>query len=199
MPENRSAYFVITLGRPLGATESSCRSLIAWISQPSKIVAFYSIYWYAMNSMIATNCATEHETYQFGARLARGLFSGGIVAIEGVLGSGKTLLTRGIAAGLGINDHIVSPTFTIIQEYRLPPSNLTMNAANAIFYHIDLYRIDTQQEALLLDLEPCLFGDGICVIEWPSVIDSILPSSSIRLSIEILSPIARSIHHPPLS
>lgn len=92
--------------------------------------------------------------------------------MEGQLGSGKTVLTKGIAAGLGINEEVTSPSYTIVSEYlkgRVP------------FYHIDLYRIDGEEELMLLGLEECLYGEGISVIEWGEKAKPLLEGAIIRI------------------
>ena len=96
-------------------------------------------------------------------------------ALKGDLGCGKTVFARGFAAGLGISGHITSPTFTILQTYeggRLP------------LYHMDVYRIEDEDEMEEVGLDDCLEGDGVCLIEWPERIEGLLPDDTRLVHIE---------------
>ena len=100
---------------------------------------------------------------------------GQIYTLDGDLGTGKTVFTQGVAAGLGITEAISSPTFTIIQEYdtgRLP------------LYHFDVYRIGDIEEMEEIGYDDYFFGEGICLIEWADLIREILPEHVIRITIE---------------
>ena len=93
----------------------------------------------------------------------------------GDLGVGKTVLTQGIAKGLGIEEPICSPTFTIVQEYhtgRMP------------FYHFDVYRIGCVEEMDEIGFEDYVYGDGLTMIEWANLIEEILPEQYYRITIE---------------
>jgi|GEM_PF-569341 len=107
------------------------------------------------------------ETHDFGFRFARTLQTGEVILFQGHLGSGKTTCIRGLCAGLGINEIITSPTFTLINEYRgrLP------------VYHFDFYRIRGFSELHDLGVEEYFQGDGVCLIEWPEVATPLLPAS----------------------
>lgn len=108
-------------------------------------------------------------------RLERMPDQGDLYAEAGDLGVGKTVFTQGVAAGLGIDEPINSPTFTIIQEYesgRLP------------LYHFDVYRIGDIEEMEEIGYDDYFFGQGICLIEWANLIEEILPDDLIRITIE---------------
>lgn len=96
------------------------------------------------------------RTHQLGALLGALLRPGDVVLLDGPLGAGKTALTQGIGAGLGVAGAINSPTFTLLKEYmgRLP------------LYHFDLYRIEDPEELFTLGFEDYFGGDGVCVVEW---------------------------------
>jgi tRNA threonylcarbamoyladenosine biosynthesis protein TsaE len=114
----------------------------------------------------------EEEARKFGMELAERLEPGAIVCLIGDLGTGKTTLTKAIAEGLGIDDVITSPTFTIVQEYtggRLP------------LYHFDVYRITDISDMEELGYEEYFYGEGICVIEWADQIMDIIPDDSIAI------------------
>jgi tRNA threonylcarbamoyladenosine biosynthesis protein TsaE len=101
---------------------------------------------------------SEEETYDLGRALARSLKGGELILLEGDLGLGKTVFARGLAAGLGIPpEEVSSPSFTLIQEYG--GGRLTM-------FHVDLYRICSNEEAATLGLEEILSAGGVVVIEW---------------------------------
>ena len=118
--------------------------------------------------------SSPEETMQIGAKIGADLDPGAIVALKGPLGSGKTVLARGIAASLGVVEQISSPTYTIICEYE----------GNIPFYHIDAYRLSGDEDFRLSGGEELLYGAGICVIEWADRLT--LPSAAIYMSIIIL-------------
>lgn len=110
----------------------------------------------------------EQETKGFGIELGKSLRQGDVVALIGDLGTGKTALTKYIAQGMGIQDLITSPTFTIVQEYysgRLP------------LYHFDVYRVSDLEEMFELGYEEYFYGKGVCVIEWADLIKELLPEN----------------------
>ena len=88
---------------------------------------------------------------------------------------GKTVFTKGLAVGLGIKEPITSPTFTILQEYE--ESELSL-------YHFDVYRISDVEEMYEIDYEGYFFGEGVCLIEWASIIKELLPSDCISIDIK---------------
>jgi len=126
------------------------------------------------------------ETIQFGKQIGKRLQSGDVVALIGELGAGKTHLIKGLAQGTGVEqpDAVTSPSFTFIHEYkgRIP------------FYHIDLYRLATEEEGEALGLEEYLGGNGITAIEWADKIPSLLPKEVLWVHMRYLETHARSIH-----
>ena len=113
-----------------------------------------------------------------GESWAANLTGGEIFALHGVLGAGKTQLVKGLARGLGFEGDVTSPTFTIIHEYR---------GGRLPLYHIDLYRIRSEKEAVDLGLEEYLPGDGVTVIEWPDRIPSLLPPQTRHWELQVVS------------
>lgn len=100
------------------------------------------------------------QTRRLGAHLGALLNNGDIVLLEGDFGSGKTTFTQGVAQGMGIDgDYVNSPTFTLINEYR---------GTRAILNHMDLYRLEGDEQVATLGLDDYLDGDGVTVIEWPA-------------------------------
>ncbi|MHB0912009.1 MAG: tRNA (adenosine(37)-N6)-threonylcarbamoyltransferase complex ATPase subunit type 1 TsaE [Armatimonadota bacterium] len=113
------------------------------------------------------------ETEALGERIGRALGPGAVVVLFGGLGAGKTTLTKGIARGLGVDDLVHSPTFTLIHEHagRLP------------VYHFDLYRLDSAGELDDLGYEEYIYGEGVSVIEWPEKILPLLPPDRLEVRI----------------
>ena len=115
------------------------------------------------------------ETYELGVKFGEAAKSGMVICLNGDLGVGKTVFTQGFAKGLGIEEPINSPTFTIIQEYyegRIP------------FYHYDVYRISDVMEMDELGYEDYFYGNGVCLIEWACLIEEIIPKDAIYITIE---------------
>lgn len=111
----------------------------------------------------------EKDTEKFGENLAKILKPGDVIALAGDLGTGKTTLTKYIAKGLGIDDMITSPTFTIVQEY---------HQGNLPLYHFDVYRIGDIEEMYELGYEEYFFGDGVSIVEWADMIEEIIPEDA---------------------
>ena len=118
---------------------------------------------------------SEQETYQAGRQLGQFAKPGEIYCLNGDLGVGKTVFTKGFAEGIGIQEPVNSPTFTIIQQYeegRLP------------LYHFDVYRISDIDEMEEIGYEDYFFGDGVCLIEWANLIEEIIPDYAVWITIE---------------
>ena len=125
--------------------------------------------------MKKTETYSAEETFAFGRQIGRQAKAGEVYTLVGDLGVGKTVLTQGVAAGLGIEEPVNSPTFTILQIYeegRLP------------FYHFDVYRIGDVEEMEEIGYEDCFYGEGVCLIEWANLIEEILPREYRQITIE---------------
>ena len=115
------------------------------------------------------------ETFALGRQIGQQAKAGEVYTLIGDLGVGKTVFTQGVAAGLGIEEAVNSPTFTIMQVYeegRVP------------FYHFDVYRIGDVEEMDEIGYEDYFYGDGVCLIEWANLIEEILPPTHNRITIE---------------
>ena len=126
-----------------------------------------------MEKIIESN--KEQDTYDLGYELGQHAKPGQVFTLVGDLGVGKTVFTKGLAAGLGITEPVNSPTFTIVQQYeegRLP------------LYHFDVYRIGDVEEMDEIGYEDCFYGEGVCLIEWSTLIQEILPEDAIHITIE---------------
>jgi tRNA threonylcarbamoyladenosine biosynthesis protein TsaE len=130
---------------------------------------------------------SPEQTRRFGARLGALLTDGDLIGLEGELGTGKTCLAQGIGEGMGITEPITSPTFTLIAEYRSPPSGPAL-------YHVDLYRLDDAvDEALAFGLEDYLYGAGVCLIEWAERVRAAFPGEHLWITLRHLGPSKRGI------
>ena len=116
----------------------------------------------------------EGQTEELGRRLGERLAGGAVVAFTGDLGAGKTAFTRGLARGLGIQERVTSPTFTIVNEYeggRLP------------LFHFDLYRLGSWEELYDIGWEDYLARGGVCAVEWSQRAEELLEEDTIRVDI----------------
>ena len=117
----------------------------------------------------------EQDTYDLGKKLGESCKAGDIILLNGDLGVGKTVFTKGFGKGLGIDEPISSPTFTIMQIYeqgRIP------------LYHFDVYRIADPEEMDEIGYEDYFFGRGVCLIEWASLIEELIPEHVTEIQIE---------------
>ena len=124
------------------------------------------------------------ETEEIARRLADQLVAGSTLALQGELGSGKTLFTQSLVAGLNSDATVTSPTFTIVHEYhggRLP------------VYHFDFFRLENRESALRLGLEDYFCGDGVSVVEWADRFPELIPEQARWISFEIKSEYQRII------
>ena len=114
------------------------------------------------------------ETRALGRTLAQALEGGAVVAFTGDLGAGKTAFVSGMAEGLGIEERVTSPTFTIVNEYeggRLP------------LFHFDMYRLGSADELFHIGWEDYLARNGVCAVEWSENVDEALDGDTIRVDI----------------
>lgn len=127
------------------------------------------------NGRVILDSESPEDTYTIGKYLGEYSAPGQVYTMIGDLGVGKTVFTQGFAAGLGIQEPVNSPTFTIVQVYeegRLP------------FYHFDVYRIGDIEEMDEIGYEDCFYGEGVSLVEWANLIEEILPKKYIRIMIE---------------
>lgn len=122
--------------------------------------------------IMLTETYSDKETLEYGKRLGENAVPGTVICLDGDLGTGKTVIAKGIALGLGITEPVSSPTFTVVKEYtegRLP------------FYHFDVYRIEDPAEMDEIGYEDYFYGDGVTVIEWSDMIKELIPENAIRI------------------
>ena len=125
-----------------------------------------------MNERIETY--SPEATQALGERLGQEAKAGQVYCLNGDLGVGKTVFTKGFARGLGIEEHITSPTFTIMNQYegRLP------------LYHFDVYRIADEEEMAYTGCEEFFYGEGVCLVEWAEMITGLIPKDAIWVTVE---------------
>ena len=125
-----------------------------------------------MDEMVLT-AATADDTRTIGTSIAPLLRARDALVLTGELGAGKTTFVQGLAAGLGVEEHVASPTFTLIREYhgRLPVA------------HVDVYRLDRIQDVVDLALDEVADGNAVLVVEWGDAVDELLPDDRLRIEL----------------
>lgn len=127
---------------------------------------------------------SPEDTIKLGEKIGRLLKSGDVIAYSGGLGAGKTTITRGISIGMGLGDEVISPTFSLLNEYV---------GANARLYHFDMYRITSAADLETTGFYDYLEDGGVLAIEWSENIESELPDNTIRINIERIDDNSRKI------
>lgn len=130
---------------------------------------------------------SPEQTQRLGRCLGELAQAGDALLLVGGLGAGKTCLAQGIAWGLGIEEYASSPSFVVVREYR---GRLTL-------YHIDLYRLDSLEDISALGLDDYLYGNGVCVVEWPDRGLSLLPREHLLITMSHLSDMERDLSLEP--
>ncbi len=116
------------------------------------------------------------KTISIGTEIGKNANEGDIICLIGDLGTGKTHITKGIAEGLNVDDHITSPTFNIVNEYD----------GRLKLYHFDVYRVNDPDEIEAIGFDEYIFGDGVSIIEWANYIEELIPEDHLRITIEKL-------------
>lgn len=129
----------------------------------------------AENNVVTIESFCAKDTFEFGKIMGGKAAPGMVICLSGDLGTGKTVFSKGLAKGLGIEEPVVSPTFTIVQEYkegRIP------------LYHFDTYRIADPEEMYEIGFDDYLYGEGVCLIEWAENVKELLPETVYKVTIE---------------
>ena len=125
----------------------------------------------------------EAETEELGARLAKSIDGGAVIAMYGDLGAGKTAVVRGMARGMGLDCRVSSPTFTIVNEY----------LGERELIHFDMYRLSSGDELFDIGWEDYISRGAVCAVEWSENVEDAFYGDEIKLSIEKLSDTERKI------
>lgn len=115
---------------------------------------------------------SREETIKFAEEYGKTLRDGDVLLLDGEMGAGKTVFTKGIALALGINAEITSPTYAYLNDY------------DGKLYHYDCYRLSSGEDAEALGLTEYFYGNGVCVVEWSENIADVLPDNCKRVKIE---------------
>ncbi len=124
---------------------------------------------------------SKEETIELAKKYASTLSPGDVVVLDGEMGAGKTVFTKGIALGLGIEDNITSPTYAYMNDY------------GGKLYHYDCYRLSGGEDAEALGLTDYFYSNGVCVIEWAQIIADVLPKNVKKVIITKIDDDTRSI------
>ena len=128
-------------------------------------------------------CRTAQDMEELGRSIGETCAPGCVISLRGSLGAGKTVFAKGVARSLGIQEAIVSPTFTLVQDYegRIP------------MYHMDLYRITSEEDFQMIGGEDLLYSDGVCLIEWSEIINYLLPNGTLFVDIKVNEDQSRTV------
>ena len=137
--------------------------------------------------MIQINCAGETDTRAFAGRLASALRPDDVILLAGGLGSGKTVFAGGLAAGLGVEEQVVSPSFVLVRQY---------HSGFMPLIHVDVYRLGTLNEFDDLDVFE-MAREGVLVIEWGDAVEPVLPDSHLRIEFTVQDDDARTLRLVP--
>lgn len=133
--------------------------------------------------MLILKSNSAEETIELGKKIGSLLKKGDVIAMQGTLAAGKTTITKGIAQALNISDPITSPTFCLISEYY----------GTMPLYHMDVYRLDGEEDFINLGTDDMIYGDGVSIIEWSEKIMNELPKKTIILKLTPESDGSRTI------
>ena len=136
-----------------------------------------------MNYKLTSRC--EEDTMEIAENIESEKFPGMVICLNGELGNGKTVFVKGFAKALGINETITSPTFSLVKEY--PEGELPL-------YHMDVYRLDENNN---IGVEDYFNMDGVCIIEWPEMIEDKLPEERLDVTFKVVDDNTRVIVFTP--
>lgn len=137
-----------------------------------------------MNYKYTSRC--EEDTMEIAENIESEKFPGMVICLDGELGSGKTVFVKGFAKALGLKETITSPTFSLVKEY--PDGEMPL-------FHMDVYRLDDSSEDFGLD--DYLNQDGVCIIEWPEMIEGQLPEERLDIKFKVIDDNTRILVFTP--
>ena len=174
----RTAYFFLFCKQTFTFCPIKCRMIMDYWALQGKAVSVSD----KLNDIVKQKGTkmiketfSDKETFELGFELGKKAVPGDIFCLDGDLGTGKTVIAKGIAAGLGVTEPVSSPTFTVIKEYR---------EGRLPFFHFDVYRIEEPAEMDEIGYEDYFFGDGVTVIEWSDLIKELIPDKAVRIRLK---------------
>ncbi|MHB8170578.1 MAG: tRNA (adenosine(37)-N6)-threonylcarbamoyltransferase complex ATPase subunit type 1 TsaE [Thermincolia bacterium] len=132
-------------------------------------------------------CGNPDKTFVLGEKLGRLVQPGDVILLTGDLGAGKTWFAKGVAKGLGVTEHVSSPTYTIINEYQ----------GRLSFYHMDVYRLSDPDEGYDLGLDEYFYGQGVTLVEWPQRVEDFLPKEVLMINVTVTGEDGRDLEFMP--
>ena len=129
-----------------------------------------------------------HKIQETAKEVWKAVISSRVLAFHGSMGSGKTTFIHALCDVKKVRDTVGSPTFSIINEYAFDE-----RGKEKMIYHIDLYRLKDEQEAIQTGVEDCLYSNHICLVEWPEKIPSLLPADTLHINIEFVDSSTRKL------
>lgn len=128
-------------------------------------------------------CRTVSDMEALGREIGASCKGGEVISLRGSLGAGKTVFARGVARSLSIEEAIVSPTFTLVQEY---DGTIPM-------YHMDLYRLTSEEDFQMIGGEDMLYSNGVTLVEWSEIINDMLPKKTLFVQIQVNDDQSRTV------
>ena len=116
-----------------------------------------------------------------------------VFAFYGKMGAGKTTFIKALCEGLGVTDVVTSPTFAIVNEYTAANDSSLFTLHSSLIYHFDFYRIKRIEEVYDMGYEDYFYSGNLCFIEWPELIEDLLPADAVRVTIDTLSDGSRRV------
>jgi tRNA threonylcarbamoyladenosine biosynthesis protein TsaE len=116
-----------------------------------------------------------------------------VFAFHGEMGAGKTTFIHALCDAKGVKDVVGSPTFSIINEYEYIPIDMGSEETKKVLFHMDLYRLKDEEEALRAGVEDALYSGHLCLVEWPEKAPGIFPEDAVHVSIEPLDSVIRRL------
>jgi tRNA threonylcarbamoyladenosine biosynthesis protein TsaE len=157
--------------------------LLQKYDQKGKAVNSAPVIFYTLLQMAEYLCPVDitfilNDINDVAGRFWKAIHDKKVIALHGSMGAGKTTFIHALCEAKGVKDVVGSPTFSIINEYSYP---------NGMIYHIDLYRLKDEEEAVRAGVEDCLYSDHICFVEWPEKARGILPPGTVHIIIEVVN------------
>ena len=130
-------------------------------------------------------CNNLEELPKVAAQLLERFGDKKIICFYGQMGAGKTTFIRALCDAMRVKDMVGSPTFSLVNEYEYVPITIGSEGTKKTIFHLDLYRIKTEEEAVRAGMEDVLYSGNICLVEWPEKAPGILPENTVHVFLEL--------------